>query len=88
MDAWRLKRRSMAIRPVHAFPPPPCQHVFEGIFQLGKRTRLVQELAGLKTGKPRLKLPFGDVSDAPEESGVDVLANNRGRLKELLIFGC
>ncbi len=61
--------------------------MLEGVFEIGKEPELVNEFGGLKAREAAAQILIGTIGDAREERLRHVLADDRGRLQELLVFG-
>ena len=61
--------------------------MLEGVLDLGKETRLVQELRGLKRRQAAPEVGLGQLRDRLEQRQRDVLADHRGGLQQALVPG-
>jgi hypothetical protein len=63
------------------------QGVLEGVFEVRKEARLVQELSSLEVRESLAQAVFGYVRDGLHEREGHVLPNDGGRLEEALVLG-
>ena len=58
----------------------------EGVFEIGKETRLVQKASGLEVGEAETGVRFGRLGDRLEKPERYGLADDRGRLEQALLL--
>ena len=63
-----------------------CERVPEAVLEIGKEARLVEELGGLEVGEAAPKVGFVLLGDRLKQRERYVMADDRGRLEQTLLF--